>query len=150
MTLGVVLVASLVGAVATSVAPGSALAGEQPDRVGAPDSRMIADPGALPTLLLSPSLGPPGASIQVRGAGFQCAATVYLDWLYAQGSPEYLGSISVNHGSFSISITVPAESPDGTSHVRARSMPPGCSAQASFRVCRFCQESLPEFGHARR
>jgi hypothetical protein len=105
---------------------------------------MSPDPGGIATLMLSPSLGPPGTPIHLRGAGFHCTARVILYWQYAQGNVDYLTSADASYGTFGTSIPVPADAPDGTSHIRAMGTAPGCSAEASFRVCRFCQEGALE------
>jgi hypothetical protein len=107
-------------------------------------TQSLPDPGALTAVFLSPTLGPPGAPIQVHGSGFQCGAQVFLYWHYAQGPTDYLTSAAVNYGTFNTSITVPRDAPDGTSQVRAVATAPGCSAQATFTVCRFCQEGALE------
>jgi hypothetical protein len=123
--------------------------GLAPASVRTGNSKSLPDPGALATVMLSPTLGPPRTPVQVRGAGFQCTARVFLYWQYAQGS-DYLTSANVNDGTFSASVTVPVDAPDGTSHVRAVATAPGCYAQASFTVCRFCQDGVLDSERTRR
>jgi hypothetical protein len=99
---------------------------------------------AIPVIQLTPAIGQPGSSVLARGSSFGCAATVFLYWEYRSPVAELLaGTATVTQGQFSASITVPRDARDGQARVLATSTAPGCSAKATFTVCRLCQSAPP-------
>ncbi len=94
-------------------------------------------PTISPFLSLSPSVGPPGTSLTVKGTNFGHGekVEVYFDTTYLTSGSTFAS------GSFSVRVTVPISATPGAHQITAKGRRSGRSAQSPFTV----QTNWPQF-----